>query len=169
MTTIPAYMIPASINELDALPMTVGGKLDRRQLPAPDMSFTSATEYSPPVTETEIKLAKIWEDVLSTDKVGIHDNFFNLGGHSLMATQVMSRIQTVMQVKLPLSTLFRHPSVAELAKRIDEQVKISGISDVIERIERADVEIDPAYLEEMSDQQIAKLLGELAGSTESEL
>jgi hypothetical protein len=167
-TIIPSYMIPAWIVELDDLPMTVGGKLDRRQLPATDVDFTSAEAYVAPTTETERKLTEIWEAVLSADKIGIHDDFFNLGGHSLMATQAISRIQAEMQVIVPLGVLFAQPNITGLALWIDEHIATSSATGNVGQIERADDEIDPAYLEALSDKEVAKLLSELAGSAESE-
>jgi acyl carrier protein len=109
-------MIPSALVLLDELPLTPGGKIDRRALPAPDQDRRElANVYQTPRTPTEETLAAIWREVLKLDKVGIHDNFFDLGGHSLLATQVVSRIRSALTVELPLRTLFESPTVAEMA------------------------------------------------------
>ncbi len=113
---LPEYMIPSALVLLDELPLTPGGKIDRRALPAPDQDRRElANVYQTPRTPTEETLAAIWREVLKLDKVGIHDNFFDLGGHSLLATQVVSRIRSALTVELPLRTLFESPTVAEMA------------------------------------------------------
>jgi amino acid adenylation domain-containing protein len=115
------YMVPSAYVFLEALPLTPNGKVDRSALPAPDQSRPELDEtFAEPRTPIEELLANIWVDVLKLDKVGIHDNFFDLGGHSLLATQVMSRLTKAFQAELPLRSLFEAPTVAGLAKRIEE-------------------------------------------------
>jgi amino acid adenylation domain-containing protein len=112
---LPHYMVPAAFVVLPSLPLTPNGKLDRRALPAPDPSAYDAGETTdPPRTPFERLLAEIWSSVLGTASIGIHDNFFNLGGHSLIATQVVSQIRQSLAVELPLRTLFEAPTLAEL-------------------------------------------------------
>ncbi|HEX9338077.1 MAG TPA: condensation domain-containing protein, partial [Pseudonocardiaceae bacterium] len=107
--SLPDYMIPAAIVPLDALPLSPNGKLDRAQLPAP-----TATVGAPPTTDAERSLAGIWADVLRTT-VGVHDNFFHVGGDSILATKVLARIRTTFGVSLSARTVFDNPTIASLA------------------------------------------------------
>ncbi|MBN6526364.1 peptide synthase, partial [Acinetobacter pittii] len=100
-SVLPEFMIPAYFILLDAFPLTPNGKIDRKGLPAPDLSNNSA-EYLAPETSTEKVLADIWCGLLKVEKVGINDNFFNLGGHSLLATQLISKISKKFDISLPL-------------------------------------------------------------------
>jgi amino acid adenylation domain-containing protein len=117
---LPDYMIPSAFVVLDALPRTPNGKVDRKALPVPGHSRPELdTPFVAPRTAVEQDLAKIWVEVLSLNPVGIHDNFFDLGGHSLAATRVTSQIRDVFQVELPLRYLFETPTVAALADHIE--------------------------------------------------
>jgi acyl carrier protein len=117
---LPDYMVPSAFMFLESLPLTPNGKLDRKALPAPDQSRSDLDEtFAAPQTSVEKILASIWSDVLKLDKVGIHDNFFHLGGHSLSATQVISRLRDTFTVDLPLRSLFEFPTIAALAERIE--------------------------------------------------
>jgi amino acid adenylation domain-containing protein len=121
---LPEYMMPTAIVPLNELPLTANGKVDRRSLPAPDLTQVQPhATFIAPSTPTEEMLAGIWAEILGLEKVGIHDNFFELGGHSLLATQVISRLQKVFQVELPLRQLFESPTVAGLAKDIETATK----------------------------------------------
>ncbi|MFD8978360.1 amino acid adenylation domain-containing protein [Streptomyces sp. NPDC059564] len=117
---LPDYMVPAFVVALDAFPLTPNRKIDRAALPEPS-SVTGAHEDGPrsPLTPTEELVAGLWQDVLGAPKVGPEDNFFNLGGHSLMATQVVSRIRRVFGCEIALRTLFEKQTVRELAAHID--------------------------------------------------
>jgi amino acid adenylation domain-containing protein len=115
---LPDYMIPATFMLLDTLPKTPNGKVDRRALPVPDVQ-ANAVGYSAPRTPVEELLAKLWANVLGRERVGIHDNFFTMGGHSLLAAQVLARARDAFQVELPLRALFEAPTVAELAAWIE--------------------------------------------------
>ena len=118
---LPEYMIPSAFMYLESLPLTVNGKIDRRVLPAPDTSRPELEEtFVAPRTPVEETLANIWSEVLAVDQVGIHDNFFQLGGHSLVATQVIARVRTVFQVDVPVHALFQEPTIARLAEKIAE-------------------------------------------------
>ncbi|NEO47068.1 MAG: amino acid adenylation domain-containing protein, partial [Moorea sp. SIO4A3] len=110
----PEYMIPSGFVVLSQLPLTPSGKVDRKALPVPDNLNSMSTEYVAPETETQKVLAEIWAEVLGIEKVGIHDNFFDLGGHSLMATQVLSRMRQTFGMEFPLQSLFEYPNVATL-------------------------------------------------------
>ncbi len=121
---LPAYMLPSAYVELEELPLTQNGKVDRKALPAPeDVGAAPEAEYLPPRTATEEMLAGLWSDLLGAERVGIADNFFELGGHSLLATQLMSRVREAFGVEVPLRALFAHPTVGELALTIEEEVR----------------------------------------------
>ncbi|MGD2114937.1 MAG: amino acid adenylation domain-containing protein, partial [Acidobacteriota bacterium] len=117
---LPEYMVPARFVLLDSLPLNANGKVDRGALPAPGPE-ESATDYEPPRTPVEEVIAAIWSAVLEEEKVGLHDNFFDLGGHSLRATQVMSRLRDALGVGLPVRTLFERPTVESLARRVSAE------------------------------------------------
>jgi acyl carrier protein len=116
---LPEYMVPSAFVVLDRFPLTPNGKVDRQALPQPDIQSSSAAEFAPPETETEKALADIWREVLGIKRVGLSDNFFDLGGHSLMATRVASRVTLTFGVRLPLRALFEHPTLASLSAQID--------------------------------------------------
>ncbi|KOG14015.1 non-ribosomal peptide synthetase [Streptomyces viridochromogenes] len=113
---LPAHMVPSAIVVLDALPLTASGKLDRTALPAPG---TPAPARSAPRTEREEKLRALVADVLGLDpaRVGVHDSFFDLGGHSLLVPRLTTRIRTELAVELPVPAVFETPTVAALARR----------------------------------------------------
>lgn len=118
---IPAYMVPAAITILDALPRTRSGKIDRRALPEPDWGAGAGTETTAPRTPQEEILADIWQDVLHRPEVGVHDDFFELGGHSLLATRMLSRLRNVLGVDLPLRSVFEARTIADLARCLDDE------------------------------------------------
>ena len=118
---LPEYMVPGVWVEMERLPVTANGKLDRRGLPEPGGERPELESgYEEPGTETEKKLAEIWAQVLGVEKVGVHDNFFDLGGHSLLATQIISRTRKTLQIELPLRRFFEAPTIAEQASAISE-------------------------------------------------
>jgi amino acid adenylation domain-containing protein len=117
---LPEHMVPAAFVALAAMPLTPGGKIDRRALPSGDAAGEAApAAHAAPRTPTERWLAQVWLEVLRIEQLGRDDNFFDLGGHSLLVTQVVSRIQAACGVALPMASVFDAPTLADLAARID--------------------------------------------------
>lgn len=118
---LPDYMLPSTFITLDALPLTATGKVDRRALPSPGRTRPSLeSAFVAPRTPLEEKLAQLWAGVLGLDAVGVHDGFLDLGGDSLLATQVVSRVLTQFQVRVSLRALFDAPTVADMAALLVE-------------------------------------------------
>lgn len=115
---LPHHMRPAHLIPLAALPLTPAGKVDKRALRQRELAARSGAKI-PPRTETEKKIAAVWGDILQIETIGIHDNFFGLGGHSLKAMQVLSRLQKSLQVRLSVRDLFDQPTIAGLASLVD--------------------------------------------------
>ncbi len=117
---LPEYMIPGDFVVLAALPLSPNGKVDRRALPAPSRARPAlGGDYVAPATETERRLAALWADILGRDRVGVLDNFFDLGGHSLRLGQMHGRLQAMFSHPPALVELFQHPTVRALAARLD--------------------------------------------------
>jgi amino acid adenylation domain-containing protein len=127
-TVLPEYMIPSAFVFLDALPLSLNGKLDRRSLPDPDRSSYSSKEYESPQGRVEEVIAHIWKDLLQVERVGRKDNFFELGGHSLLATRMISKIREALHVELPL----RIPFDAQVLEDLSLHVKDAINSDAVE-------------------------------------
>jgi acyl carrier protein len=117
---LPEYMVPSAFMLLHSLPLTPSGKIDRHALPAPDQLCPSGgSTFVAPRTPVEGVLAGIRAEVLGLEQVGAYDNFFEIGGHSLTATQVISRVRRAFDIELPLRRLFETPTVAGLAVSIE--------------------------------------------------
>jgi acyl carrier protein len=110
-------MIPAFFVQLENLPLTANGKIDRRALPRPESS-AELKEHAVPRTLIEQTLADIWAEVLHLDHVGIHDNFFDLGGHSLLAMKVLTRTREILHIEVSPRTLFELPTIADQAEHV---------------------------------------------------
>jgi thioester reductase-like protein len=114
-THLPDYMIPATFTILGTLPLTPNGKIDRRALPDPTQTSLNPLETaSVPRSHDETLMADIWKDLLGLQQVGIHDSFFDIGGHSLLSVKLMARIEDIFQTKIPLRALFETPTIAGL-------------------------------------------------------
>ena len=117
---IPDYMIPGAFVSMDALPQTPNGKTDRLRLPVPQQTRPELdVPYIPPRSRIETELARIWSEVLMINELGIHDNFFDLGGDSLRATRVVVRLLKELKIEVPLRILFQEPTIGELAAKIE--------------------------------------------------
>lgn len=118
---LPSYMVPSAFVLVDHLPLTIQGKLDRAKLPPPPtMRMASATVVRGASTATERTLVEIWEELLEVAPIGVDDDFFDLGGHSMLAVRMVSLVQQRTGMTLPLAALFRKPTIAELADLLDD-------------------------------------------------
>nr|AHJ59492.1 nonribosomal peptide synthase subunit [Bacillus pumilus] len=117
---LPVYMMPSFFLQLDELPLTNNGKVDRRALPVPDLSEQGVNEYTPPQTETERLVARIWEEILEVPRIGRHDHFFECGGHSLRGMKMLNKLYEEMHVELTLKSLFESPTLEAFAFVVDQ-------------------------------------------------
>jgi amino acid adenylation domain-containing protein len=123
---LPHYMVPSSLVMLDRVPTTPAGKIDRRALPPPRRTISASEPVVAPRDDLETVVAQVWREVLGLDECGITQNFFSVGGHSLKATQVVSRIKLRLGIDLPLRTVFTHPTIEEFANLIKAGTAASG-------------------------------------------
>jgi amino acid adenylation domain-containing protein len=119
--SLPEYMLPAAIVFVDALPLTPNGKLDVRALPAPELASPEAA-YVAPRTPVEEVLAEIWTEVLGRDRVGVHDSFFDLGGHSLLIMRLLAEIQATFDLEISIRTVFSMPTLEAMAGEIERRI-----------------------------------------------
>ncbi|GAB3356920.1 amino acid adenylation domain-containing protein [Lysobacter tyrosinilyticus] len=125
--TLAEYMVPSAFVILEALPLTPNGKLDRKALPAPDDSAVIAREYAAPENEIERAISTIWQELLGLKRVGRNDHFFELGGNSLIALQLVSRLRQVCGVEISLRDLFARPIVAALAELVQMGQRLDDV------------------------------------------
>ncbi|KAG0028107.1 hypothetical protein BGZ83_005147, partial [Gryganskiella cystojenkinii] len=125
---LPDYMVPTAFVRLDSFPLTPNGKTDRRALPEPERDAFANQGFVAPLGQTEVVLAAIWADLLKIDQIGRFDNFFMLGGHSLMAVRMINRISS-LGVRLQISTLFASPQLSKLAAILDQQLSQKEIQE----------------------------------------
>ncbi|HEV58339.1 MAG TPA: non-ribosomal peptide synthetase, partial [Phycisphaerales bacterium] len=120
---LPGHMVPSAFVSLDELPLTPNGKVDRQALPAPavvDQGAATVT-YVSPETELEKSIASVWQASLGVDRIGLNDNFFDLGGHSLMMVQVHSKLSQLIERDFPIVDMFHYPTVSALARHLSQQ------------------------------------------------
>ena len=142
--TLPEYMVPSKCVFLSALPLTSNFKVDRSALPSPGRDRPDLdSPFVAPRTFVEQSVAKIWAEVLALDHIGVHDNFLDLGGHSLTATQVVSRVIGQFELEIPLRFLLRAPTVEDMAKLITEYQ--------LKKLQAAEIEEILAELESLSE------------------
>jgi acyl carrier protein len=162
---LPEYMIPSAFVSLQHLPLTPNGKVDRRALPAPELSRAEMEgEYVAPRNAVEEMLAGIWAEVLKAERISIYDNFFEIGGHSLLATQVISRVNSRFDTKLPLHIFFESPTLVSLAAAIERSQADhdkTGQAE-IQRVARGGGSIEQlvAELDELSESEVKALLAD---------
>ena len=153
-TQLPDYMVPSTFVYLTTFPLTSNGKIDRLALPVPNHTHRSHTNpYVAPRTECEKVLIAIWQDILNVHEIGLHDNFLELGGNSLLASQVIEQIRLQWKIRIPLHFLFEQPTVAALACAIENgthsfelEAGVEYFIDVLEDIKN------------MSEEEVLKLL-----------
>jgi len=150
---LPDYMVPALFMRLDKMPVDPSGKINRRLLPEADLSKIEVkTEYVAPRTPTEEKLCDMMKEVLHIERVGIKDSFFDLGGHSMMATQVVSRIREEFDVELSLRVLFENPTAEGIAQALIEAESETQDAESLDAM--------LSEIENLSDEEIEKFLNE---------
>jgi amino acid adenylation domain-containing protein len=155
---LPAHMVPSAWVFLDALPLTANGKVDRRALPAPEAP-RAEHGYVAPRTPSEEAVAAIWREVLGVERVGVHDDFFLLGGHSLSATRVVSRLRQQLGAELSLAVVFECSTLEALAAAVDEVGVAAGEDRIL-----APVAAEVPAAQELSDEQLDALLAEMMPS-----
>ena len=143
LKNLPEYMVPAYFQRLEKMPLTANGKLDRKQLPKPEDSVTTQTEYVAQRNETEDDLVKIWEKVLNKSRVGIRDNFFQIGGNSILLIHVLELLEKKYAGKVTITDLFLYPTIETLAKFLMKEEKETIA------IELDGVDLDETYLSEV--------------------
>lgn len=137
-TQLPDFMLPSQIVSLDAFPLTPNKKVDRKALPVPEQVIRSAQQVvAPPSNEIEQRIAAIWRDVLSLSGVGVDDNFFDIGGHSLLAVRLHRQICDAFRQQLPITDIFRFPTIRGLAAHLgDEEQDSSKENNALSQAER---------------------------------
>jgi amino acid adenylation domain-containing protein len=144
-TRLPSHMVPSAILVLEQLPRTRHGKLDRQALPVVESSrFNQSLTHTPPQTPLQKIIADVWRERLDLRQVGLHDNFFQLGGHSLLVIQVISELRKQLAIDLPVQLLFQSPTINELAESIEllrtlEQVRLVSVNGIDE--EREEIQL----------------------------
>jgi len=116
---LPDYMVPSFVSDLQSFPLLPNGKVDRRLLQTYQLEAPAKKAYMPPQNETEEKLAEIWKEVLELDDISINDDFFEQGGHSLLAIRVVSAIRKIFKVEVPIGDIFDYPTISFLARQIE--------------------------------------------------
>jgi acyl carrier protein len=151
LARLPEYMVPSNFVVLEAFPLTPNNKVDRKALPVPTtVQLDRAIEQTASQNQVEQTLMAIWQNLLQVSEIGTGDNFFSLGGNSLIAVSLMGTIRSTFSVDLPLINLFQFPTVGGMARQIEQaqamQVNLDDMEDTI------------AYLAQLSDEEVMALL-----------
>jgi hypothetical protein len=159
---LPSYMAPSTFVFLEKFPTVSSGKVNRRALPAPPHERSGSANFVAPRNEVEQTLAEIWASVLRLDRVGVHDNFFESGGHSLLGTQVISRIRERLHVELPLRSIFEATTVEALSLAVSRAQNLTqpDPDDVIPVVDRENDDL-LARLDELSDSEVELLFPDI--------
>jgi hypothetical protein len=158
---LPHYMIPSTVVVLDKLPLNANGKVNRQALPAPDIANSRpAGTFVAPRNHTEELLAQICVQLLGIEHIGVYDNFFERGGHSLLASRFIARIRQVFPVELSLRDFFEYPTIANLAQLVMQRAAPQQ-SDPIERLDRGEEEALLTNLDQLSPEALDELLNSL--------
>ncbi len=144
-------MMPAVFIELTEFPLRANGKVNRQALPEPSEHIAQQVAFVEAQTDVEKALVAIWREVLNLDKISVKDNFFAIGGHSLLLTQLISRIRSNLGVDVPIRIVFEHPVLQELAAHIDALSSSLSIEQLADEI---------AAIEALSDDELEALLGQ---------
>ena len=134
LTHFPDYMVPVQFIPLESMPITINGKIDRAALPQPDsIRPVLKVAYAEPQTEFEILICDIWSEVMQIDRIGLHDNFIDIGGDSLSGIRVMTRINEAMELDLPVTVIFQKTTIAKLANHVEQTIR-----QLLEELEKSD-------------------------------
>ncbi|SCL14534.1 amino acid adenylation domain-containing protein [Micromonospora nigra] len=147
---LPEYMLPAALVPLTALPLTDNGKVDRNALPAPRWTDPQAERVAPRDPLEQV-LAGIWQEVLRVEGIGVHDDFFRLGGHSLLGAQALSRIAATLETEVPIRVLFEAPTIATMAGALRTAEPVAGQVDAVAALRQE--------VADLSDEELRALLG----------
>lgn len=149
--SIPSYMIPTFFVQLDQLPLTMNGKIDKKALPKPQKNIKLNRDFVPPQNDTELKMASIWNELLGIDKIGLNDSFFELGGDSLKATLLVGRIHKELNMEISLLDIFKSPALKEMA------ASLKPYGDSVEEL--AEIEKLLTEIEELPEEQADETIG----------
>jgi acyl carrier protein len=137
---LPTYMVPSTFVALDELPLTSNGKLNRSALPIPDLTLSRANSYAPPEGPIEAELAQIWASLLGVDRVGREDDFFALGGHSLLSISLITRVQEAFAIQLRAIAIFRHPTIRLMGELIRSHLLAEELNKVDQEFEEGSLD-----------------------------
>ncbi|MBD2494898.1 non-ribosomal peptide synthetase [Nostoc sp. FACHB-280] len=140
---LPEYMLPSAFMVLDTLPLTPNGKVNRRALPVPEVTRPKlTTTYQAPQSAIEQKIAKLWQEALNLEQVGIHDNFFDLGGHSLLMLKINNQLRAMLQQDISVVTLFQNPTIYSLAQYLSQTEDEPAFDMIRDRIQKQKVALN---------------------------
>ncbi len=131
--TLPDYLLPQHFMEMESFPLTPAGKIDRKSMPMPDEFQRGAVEtYVPPGTSVEKEIAQIWSEVLKIERLGVRDNFFDIGGHSLLGMQVVNRLRKLYQIKFSIAVIFEAPTIELIGRLIENRLAETNMAENVD-------------------------------------